>query len=148
MVTALAQSGHLSAFDSIFDQSYERVKKIKKNNKNFFDAFYDIFRDSSPIVEKHFQKTDMHQQKKMLEKSFYSLFIFYATNNANDYLDKIAVRHSKQNANVPPELYDLWMDSLVKTVAEYDPEFDEDVEVSWRIILSSGITYMKFKYNK
>lgn len=148
MAIGLAQSDDLNGFDSFFDQSYERVKRVKKNHKTFFDAFYEHFINASPIVAAHFRNTDMAQQKKMLEKSFYSLFIFYATNNANDYLEKIAARHSKSQANIAPELFDLWLECLIKTVAEYDPLFDENTELSWRVVLSSGITYMKFKYHK
>lgn len=148
MTIGLAHSGDLTGFDSHFDQSYERVKRITKNDKSFFDAFYDNFIASSPMVASHFQDTDMKRQKMMLEKSFYSLFIFYATNNANDYLKNIAQQHSKRGHNVPPELYDLWLESLIETVADYDPEFNMDIELSWRVVLSSGITYMKFKYDK
>ena len=148
MAIGLAHSDHLTGFDSFFDQSYERVRRVRKNDRSFFDAFYENFISSSPIVANHFRNTDMERQKKMLEKSFYSLFIFYATNNANDYLKKIAQHHSKSHANIPPDLFDVWLDSLVKTVAEFDPLFDEDTELSWRVVLSSGITYMKFKYDK
>jgi len=148
MAIGLAQLDHLTGFDSYFDQSYERIKRVKKNDKSFFDAFYENFTSASPVVADHFRNTDMTQQKKMLEKSFYSLFIFYATNNANDYLEKIAKHHSKAHANVAPELYDLWLECLIKTVAEYDPLFDENTELSWRVVLSSGITYMKFKYDR
>lgn len=148
MAIGLAQSDHLTGFDSFFDQSYERVKRARKNDKSFFDAFYEHFTKASPVVANHFRNTDMAQQKKMLEKSFYSLFIFYATNNANNYLEKIANRHSKSQANISPELYDLWLECLIKTVSEYDPLFNEDIELSWRVVLSSGITYMKFKYDK
>lgn len=148
MAIGLAQLEQLTGFDSFFDQSYERVKRVKINEKTFFDAFYENFFASSPYIANHFRNTDMDKQKKMLEKSFYSLFIFYATNNANDYLKKIAERHGKHGANIPSDLYDLWLESLIKTVAEYDPEFDVDIELSWRVVLSSGITYMKFKRDK
>ena len=148
MAIGLAHSDELTGFDSYFDQSYERIKHIKKNDKTFFDAFYDNFLASSPHIAKHFQSTNMEKQKAMLEKSFYSLFIFYATNNANDYLRKIAEHHSKAGHNIPPDLYDAWLESLIKTVGEFDPEYNLDVELSWRVVLSSGITYMKFKYDK
>ena len=148
MAMGLAHSDHLTGYDSYFDQSYERVKCVEKNGLSFFDAFYDNFCAAHSQVAQHFRNTDMDKQKKMLEKSFYSLFIFYATNNANDYLRKIAERHSKAGNNIPPDLYDAWLESLIKTVADYDPEFDLDVELSWRVVLSSGITYMKFKYDK
>ncbi len=148
MAMGLAHADHLTGYDSYFDQSYERVKCIKKNGQSFFDAFYDNFCAASPEIAKHFRNSDMKKQKKMLEKSFYSLFIFYATNNANDYLRKIAEHHSKAAHNIPPDLYDVWLESLIKTVADYDPQFDLDIELSWRVVLSSGITYMKFKYDK
>jgi hemoglobin-like flavoprotein len=148
MAIGLAHADHLTGYDSYFDQSYERVKRIEKNGKTFFEAFYDNFCAATPEVANHFRNTDMKKQKKMLEKSFYGLFIFYATNNANDYLCKIAQHHSQAGKDIPPDLYDVWLDSLIKTVSEYDPMFDMDIELSWRVVLSAGITYMKFKYDK
>ena len=134
--------------DELFDQSYERVKRITKHGKSFFDVFYDNFIATSDIVAEHFRDTDMQRQREMLEKSFYSLFIFYATNNANDYLDKIAKMHGASALNIPPKMYDIWMECLIDTVREFDPEFNDDIELSWRVVLSSGIVYMKFKYRQ
>ena len=148
MAIGLAHAAELTGFDSYFDQSYERVKHVNRNGKAFFDAFYDNFCAASPLVAEHFRHTDMKKQKKMLEKSFYSLFIFYATNNANDYLRNIAERHCKAGENIPPDLYDIWLESLIKTVADFDPQFDVDIELSWRVVMAAGITYMKFKYDK
>lgn len=135
-------------FEGIFDRSYERVKCIQKNGRSFFDEFYRHFRDSSPVVRAYFSHTDMARQKKMLEKSFYSLLIYYATNNANDYLNRIAEKHGKRGAKVSLDMYDYWMESLIKTVSVFDPEYDDNVELAWRMVLSAGITYMKFKYDK
>lgn len=148
MAIGLAHAVELAGFDSHFDQSYERVKHVIRDGKSFFDAFYDNFCAASPQIVEHFLQVDMKKQKKMLEKSFYSLFIFYATNNANDYLRKIAEHHSKAGKNIPPDLYDVWLESLIKTVADFDPQFDMDVELSWRVVMAAGITYMKFKYDK
>ena len=134
-------------FEETFDQSYERVKAIEKNGLTFFDAFYEKFINASPEVAQAFKNTDMKRQRKMLEKSFYSLFIFYATSNQNDYLGKIAHRHSKHDVNVDPALYDVWLECLVQTVAEYDPQYSREVELAWRLVLSTGITYMKFHYH-
>ncbi len=30
----------------------------------------------------------------------------------------------------------------------YDPEFDEDVELAWRLKMAPGIDYMSFQYDK
>ena len=135
------------SYEKLFDKSYERVKTVIKNDRSFFDAFYDRFIQSSAEVAQHFKHTDMQRQKKILEKSFYSLLIFYATNNANDYLEEIAIQHSKSALDINPGLYDLWLESLIETVKEYDDHFTPETELSWRLVLSVGITYMKFKYD-
>ena len=135
------------SYEKQFDKSYERVKTVIKNNQSFFDAFYERFILSSPEVAAQFKHTDMQRQKKVLEKSFYSLLIFYATNNANDYLEEIAIQHSKSVLDINPRLYDLWLESLIETVKEYDYQFTAETELSWRLVLSVGITYMKFKYD-
>ena len=136
------------SYEQIFDESYERVKRITKQNNSFFDRFYVNFFQSSPEIALYFAHTDMNQQKQVLEKSFYSLFIFYATKNANDYLMEIATQHDKHHLNIRPELYDFWLESLIKTVREYDPQFCTEIELSWRVVLSVGITYMKFKFDQ
>ena len=135
------------SYEELFDHSYERVKSLEKEGKPFFAAFYDNFIKTSDIVAEHFTEVDMQRQMKMMEKSFYGLFIFYATQNANDYLDSIAQRHSHADLNIDPKLYDLWLDALIKTVREFDPHFNNDIALAWRIILSPGITYMKHRYN-
>ena len=134
-------------YEDIFDGSYKRVMSIKKNQMSFFDAFYDRFIKASPEVAKHFSKTDMERQKMMLKKSFYSLFTFYTTNITDDYLERIAERHGQKELNINPKLYDLWLEKLVDTVKEFDPEFDKDVELAWRLVLCTGISYMKFKHD-
>ncbi|MEH6625832.1 MAG: globin [Motiliproteus sp.] len=134
-------------FERIFDESYERVLKIQQDNKSFFEAFYQRFIDTDDRISAHFKNTDMEKQQRMLEKSFYRLVVFYATNYADDYLEQIAIRHSKVALNVLPEFYDIWLDVLISTVADYDPHYDENIELSWRLVLSTGITYMKFKHN-
>ena len=135
-------------FEEIFDKSYERVKLIDKDGQSFFDRFYEKFANASPEIAQAFKGTDMQRQRKMLEKSFYSLFIFYATSNQNDYLEKIAHRHSRHEVNIKPELYDVWLECLMQTLAEFDPQYNRDVELAWRLVLSPGITYMKFNYHK
>ena len=49
------------SYEKQFDNSYERVKKIVKNDRCFFDAFYDRFIQSSPEVAEQFKHTDMQK---------------------------------------------------------------------------------------
>jgi len=133
-------------FERIFDESYERVLKVQHNKEHFFEAFYNRFIEADSRVAVHFKNTNMEHQQQMLEKSFYRLVVFYATNYADDYLERIAIKHSKLALNIAPDLYDIWLDNLMTTVADFDPLHDENTELAWRLVLSTGITYMKFKH--
>ncbi|AXS83117.1 globin [Marinobacter sp. Arc7-DN-1] len=134
------------SFDDIFDASYERVVIPRPGSPDFFEAFYRRFLMSSSEVRMLFRNTDMAEQRHMLKKSFFSLVSFYASGIIDDVLRRTAYLHSARQLNIKPHLYDLWLECLIDTVRAYDPEFSDDVELAWRLILSPGITYMKFGY--
>ncbi len=136
------------SYDNIFDASYKRVLETGTDGTDFFEAFYHHFLNSSSLIREQFLNTDMEKQRSMLKKSFYSLISFYASGAADNVLEKIAYKHSARQLDIKPAFYDLWMESLVATVQDYDPEFNDDVELAWRLVMSLGITYMKFKYDR
>ena len=133
-------------YEEIFDHSYERVKNTVVDGKPFFDVFYDNFLRLSPTAAEHFSGVDMKKQIRMMEKSFYSLFIFYATQNANDYLEATARRHSQMDLSISLDLFDTWMDAIIETVKTFDSRYNNEIGLSWRIVLAPGISYMKYKY--
>ena len=135
------------SFEEIFDASYKRVLQTRPGTPEFFEAFYRRFLMSSPEVRVLFRNTDMAVQRRMLKKSFFSLVAFYASDSVDDVLHRIACLHSARHLNVEPHLYDLWLECLIDTVRVYDQECSDDVELAWRLVLSPGITYMKFGYD-
>ena len=135
-------------FEQIFDLSFERANASPVNGRHFFEAFYQRFLATSPGVAEKFRHTDMAHQQKMLRRSFYSLVSFYASYQADHCLEDIAIKHDKKHLDIHPELYDLWLDNLIETAREFDPRFDDDVELVWRLVMSPGIVYMKFHYDK
>ncbi|MBW0147379.1 globin [Marinobacter arenosus] len=135
------------SFDDIFDESYDRVLLAPSDGIEFFEAFYRRFLRSSSEVRILFRNTDMAAQRSMLKKSFFSLVAFYASGTIDDVLRRIAYLHSAEHLNIKPHLYDLWLECLIDTVNAYDPEFCDEVELAWRLVLSPGITYMKFRYD-
>jgi len=135
-------------FEEIFDASYKRILSDPRNGISFFDAFYTQLLGSNEEVAEHFANTDMAVQQSMLKKSFYSLFAFYASGQADDAIRSIAKRHNHKNLDIKPEFYDLWLECLISTIRQYDDKFSDDVELAWRLVMTPGITYMKFKYDK
>ena len=125
-----------------FNESFERCV----NDPLFLDKFYEIFLSSSDEVKLMFRDTDMETQKVMLVTSM--AYMTSAYNNESSHLSKIADRHNKNNLNIKPHLYPLWLDSLIAAGKSIDPLFDMDTEKLWREIMQPGIDHMVSRYNE
>jgi len=44
---------------------------------------------------------------------------------------------------VTDDLYPLFVESLVRTVAEHDPEYTQALGDAWRVALEPGLEYMR-----
>ncbi len=135
-------------FINMFDTSFARILGETRGGRDFFETFYERFVGASPQVAEAFRHTDMDRQRSMLRKSFHYVVNFYVTTCANEALDRIARSHSRAGYDIAPELYDLWLETLMGVLRDFDPAYDGDVELAWRLVLSPGITYMKFHYDR
>ncbi len=134
--------------ERLFDASYVRVLSRELEGQGFFAAFYERFLAASPEVAAKFRHTDMARQQAMLKKAFYHLLAFYASSHADYYLQEVAISHSRAHLDIPPALYDLWLESLIDTVRAFDAQFDDEVELAWRLVMTPGIVYMTFHYDR
>lgn len=90
----------------------------------------------------------MHHQKMMLHASLYMIMLAAQNNDAAFvYLERVAKRHSKSALDIKPELYDIWLETLIETVSEIDTIFNANVENAWREVMNYGIAYMKSQYD-
>jgi hemoglobin-like flavoprotein len=129
--------------DAIFNHSRHRCEK----NENFMTRFYENFLASSPRVAEKFAGTDFERQKEALGLSLRMVAMASVGGDAADlYLEYIARRHDRHHLDIEPDLYDLWLESLIDTVRECDPDFDAKVEQAWRSVLRYGIDYMSSRY--
>lgn len=125
-----------------FNESFECCV----NDPLFLDRFYEIFFSSSDKVKIMFRDTDMETQKAMLLTSM--AYMTRAYNNKSNFLLQIAQSHNKNNLNINPILYPLWLDSLIAAAKFIDPLFDKNTEVLWRKIMQPGIDYMINRYTE
>ena len=130
----------------VFKESYARVSR-EDSKERFFDMFYDKFIASSPIVAEKFRHVDLRRQKRMLQKSLVHVINLYSDLKVPEELSYVAALHSRSQKNIDPWLYDFWIDSLLDTVREHDPDYNVDVELAWRLALAAGVAYMKFRYD-
>lgn len=124
----------------IFDESLKRCNAVP----DFLDRFYDKFLASSPKVAEKFANTNFVRQKRALRASLHLLLIAAEDESRGPerYLGDLAASHNKAHMDITAELYDLWLDSLLATVKECDPEFDSGVENAWERVMMVGIHYM------
>ena len=113
----------------------------------FIPAFYDRFLSSSDEVKHKFRFTDFEHQNKMLLRSLQ--LCAHATVGLPEALREInerATTHDRHHLNIEPRLYDLWLAAIIETAREFDPQWDESVEASWRRILGHAIQHMIRQY--
>jgi hemoglobin-like flavoprotein len=115
--------------------------------RDFLTRFYETFTEQSPQIAAHFEGTDMERQKEMLTQSIHEMVEFSTTRVASERLRQVALRHNRRERNVAPELYEVWLDSLIATAREFDVNFNDELELAWRVVLAPGIAYMKFRYD-
>ena len=122
-------------------KSYGRV--VAK--AGFLDSFYDLFIRSSPKIEVMFLKTDFAKQKELLRDGLALIFMFARDQESalvKDKLTHIGMIHSRNRVNVHPELYELWIASLMGALAMYDVQFNSKLEAEWRQVLRPTLDYL------
>ena len=135
-------------YHALFEQSYGRIVGDPDEHRDFLARFYENFVGASPDVAARFSATDMIRQRRMLARSIDEIVEFSASRVASEYLRQVARRHSRDARDVPPPLYDLWLDCLLVTAREFSPGFDDETELAWRVVMAPGIAYMQFRYER
>jgi hemoglobin-like flavoprotein len=131
---------------AVFEASLKRCEA----RPDFLDLFYEKFMASSPEVASKFVDTDFDRQKNALRASFHHLLLVARDpkQGPDPYLEDIAVRHGAGQLAIGAHLYDLWLDSLLETVRECDPECFPEVENAWEEVMMVGIHYLCANYER
>ena len=123
---------------AIFHASLERLSA----DPRFLDRFYERFMSISEEIAAVFHDRDMERIKRKLRLTLNIITMLVDDEPGMDwYLGSIADIHAQ--LEIPPVFFDLWKDSLVETVAESDPGFDEGVRSAWDAVLAQAIEAMK-----
>lgn len=111
------------------------------------ERFYELFLAASPEVAKKFEATDFAHQRHVLRSSLFLLMLADVEGSPGQaLLDRLAESHGPRGLDIRPELYEIWLDCLTLAVEDTDPEFDDEVERSWRRVMEPGIHVMIARY--
>ncbi len=113
---------------------------------NFIDRFYENFLSSNDMFAEMFAHTNFDQQKDLLRRGI-SMMILFADGNpvGRIAVERLAESHGKNKMAIPRDLYNYWIDALVKTVAEIDSKWEPGLEKAWRDTMTQGINTMAEK---
>jgi hypothetical protein len=125
--------------DEIFFESYQRCSI----GDEFIEGFLSDFCVKNPRFKERFAKVDVERQAKMLKASIILVFNAKGSAAVRNTLADLAIRHKEMNLDILENEFDLWVDSLVSTVAKHDPIFDPAIENAWRETLKTGLLIMK-----
>lgn len=129
---------------TLYDESLRRCNATP----GFLDRFYERFMASSPEVRARFSKTDFVRQKRALRASLYIMALAVEDElGPARYLVDLARLHGRPQLDIGAALYDNWLDSLIATVRECDPQCTPEVEEAWERVMTAGIAYMVSHYN-
>jgi len=123
--------------------SYDRCCR----SRDFIPAFYANFFRACPEAQPMFAKTDFSRQHKLLRHALGLLLNFPGHSGAEpNLLTRIAERHGRGDLDVAPRLYPAFVDAMIQTIGEYDPQFTPALESAWRKSVAPGIAYLQSKY--
>lgn len=138
------------AFDLTAEPIYQAVLKSYhrcEESGRFFDTFYELFFAKSPDIPPKFADTDMKKQKQIIGASLvWMLRLSRGDSIAWQEVEKIGESHSRKRHNIPPHLYNSWLDALCNAVERHDPEYTPELESQWRVIMEEGIELIVSRY--
>lgn len=117
------------------------------SSDEFIPKFYERFLGSSEEIKDKFKLTDFEKQNKMLQRSLE--LCAGATSGDQDSLREMNERaetHNRYNLNIEPHFYDIWFESLIANASDFDDQWDDTIEKSWRRILGHVVQFMVRKY--
>jgi hypothetical protein len=115
----------------------------------FLLDFYGLFMASSDEVRQRFKDTDFKRQTRVLADSLWVMAnVAQAERKSPAWgdLPRLAERHSRRDLDIPPPLYDQWLDCLLHAARKHDPQFSPEIEGAWRETLAVGIEYLRSRY--
>jgi len=120
------------------------------DSPDFLGGFYDHFFVACPEAKPLFAKTDFARQTRLLRDAIGLLLIAPFFSTAPDagatILSRVAELHSRRRLGIEPRFYPPFVESLITTVREFDPEFSPAVEGAWRVAIAKGVAYMQSRY--
>jgi len=110
-------------------------------NPQFLRIFYEHLLDTSPAIKALFDESNMESHMEVVKISLMTMVSSADSDESiEEYLKDIAQKHV--DMDIKPEFFKFWEISLMATIAECDPDYNEQIRRAWKTIISKGINYL------
>ena len=120
----------------IFHDSFDRCTR----HEDFLDAFYLRLLTSSEEEVSFLKPLSAVEQTLLVKSSIY--IVLTASSNDPDTLVSVE-RLREAHSMIPGAFWDLWLGTLLGTVAEFDSRYGEEVEAAWRLVMEPGLARLR-----
>ena len=118
-----------------------------EGNGEFGEVFYEVFLNASQEIPHHFENTEFNRQRTVLTDSVRMMVEHDVSEpEMRQMLEQLGESHSRSQRNIPPRLYELWLDSVCGAAELLDPEWNADLERMWRVRLRPGMQIIMAAY--
>lgn len=118
-----------------------------ESNGEFGAVFYEVFLNAAQEIPHHFENTEFNRQRTVLTDSVRMMVEHDVSEpEMRQMLEQLGESHSRSQRNIPPRLYELWLDSVCGAVELLDPEWDAELERLWRVRLRPGMQIIMAAY--
>ena len=148
-----ARRGKEMSTREMLDVEIDAVSVVKASYSRCLSAemlaeFYRRLLGKYPLAQRMFKGSHMGRvQQKLGESLLFLIANATSPEILRDKLEHVAAVHSKSQRNVKPEMYTAFIQTMMSTIAYYDPEFDNHVKKAWLQILPVPIRFMMSRYD-
>lgn len=108
-------------------------------NTAFIVSFYERFMSVSPEIRQMFAATDFVKQRRMMKTALYGLA--HHDEDAGAHFELLESAKVHVTRGITPEMYRIWLETLLETVRAFDYALDAETETAWRVVLQSGVDF-------
>lgn len=128
-------------YKKLFNGSFQRA--IAPDTYGFYKRFFHKLYDADSHIANLFANTGIDRCIKMLIQSMSQMLYYASTKHPNKQIKNIANMHGQEGLSLTSNYYDIWLECMIETIRETDPQFNEDIETAWRCMMLPGVTYLK-----
>jgi len=125
----------------LFNASFDRCLETCKVDIDFVNCFYSKLRSSDTEVAKILDSFPLGHRVQTLRHSIYTMIEFSERRMSANQL----VNHSCAylQDSLKPCMLDLWLNSLILAVSEFDRNYTPDILALWYRVMEPGVSLIK-----